>query len=403
MHEPGYLYLMINPSMEGMVKIGRTKLTPEQRAKELSAATGVPTPLQVVYEQYFSDVVEAEARVHALLEFRNFRVSVSREFFLAPTKVAIDAVLRAKSMCGSSGDCEDQGTPDIDTPYSQDKEEITHSNPWDEVMDLADKAYYGLDDTLEDHDEALKLYKQAARIGSGVACQMAGDILIFDFDETAEALGFYKLGAMRGIDECWAEMAFIYALKDHKDNSNKCWRRYFKSRSYIQDKGEDEWNSKVYHAALYVRLVCSGKCSFDNGEALTRIRDAVVRDLKNRIEPFVNRGSEENVMAVDRALRAMRDHAFALWALYPEARRQPQHGYIKQLDHLFGGGDQGFIFNEEGWQFCFYYSNVVEGIISYEELLVGMEVEFDPVEAEGYDDRLAANVRILRHSPPRMP
>src|SRR5688572_6679317 len=52
---PGYLYVLINPSLPGLVKIGKTNRDPEQRAAELSAATGVPTPFVLVYDAFFQN------------------------------------------------------------------------------------------------------------------------------------------------------------------------------------------------------------------------------------------------------------------------------------------------------------------------------------------------------------
>src|SRR6185369_11781349 len=39
---PGFVYALINPSMTGLVKVGRTERDPTGRAHELSSATGVP-------------------------------------------------------------------------------------------------------------------------------------------------------------------------------------------------------------------------------------------------------------------------------------------------------------------------------------------------------------------------
>jgi hypothetical protein len=55
MGKSGYIYLLINSAMEGFVKIGKTTKTPEERAKELSNATGVPTPFTVAFDSYFDD------------------------------------------------------------------------------------------------------------------------------------------------------------------------------------------------------------------------------------------------------------------------------------------------------------------------------------------------------------
>ena len=56
----GYVYVMINPSCEGLVKIGKTTKDPEERAKDLSSATGVATPFIVVYKRLFNDCSIAE-------------------------------------------------------------------------------------------------------------------------------------------------------------------------------------------------------------------------------------------------------------------------------------------------------------------------------------------------------
>ena len=47
----GYVYVLINPSMEGLVKIGMTTSTPEERVTELSSATGVPSKFILVYHK----------------------------------------------------------------------------------------------------------------------------------------------------------------------------------------------------------------------------------------------------------------------------------------------------------------------------------------------------------------
>jgi hypothetical protein len=53
MGTPGFVYVLINPSLPSYVKIGKTTKDPSIRAAELSSATGVPTPFYVAYEAYF--------------------------------------------------------------------------------------------------------------------------------------------------------------------------------------------------------------------------------------------------------------------------------------------------------------------------------------------------------------
>jgi len=55
MTTPGYIYALVNASMPGLVKVGRTSRDPKDRAAELSGATGVATPFLVVYHEHFAD------------------------------------------------------------------------------------------------------------------------------------------------------------------------------------------------------------------------------------------------------------------------------------------------------------------------------------------------------------
>lgn len=74
----GYVYILKNPSMPGLLKIGKTTRSVQQRANELWQ-TGVPTPFEVVAEVLSPDCHELEKAVHSLLA--GTRVSEMREFF----------------------------------------------------------------------------------------------------------------------------------------------------------------------------------------------------------------------------------------------------------------------------------------------------------------------------------
>lgn len=88
----GYVYVMTNSSIEGQVKIGKTTRDPYERAKELSSATGVPTPFVVVFYKPFRDCHFAEKTIHQYLEKKGYRVSNNREFFSMSIPEAIDVV-----------------------------------------------------------------------------------------------------------------------------------------------------------------------------------------------------------------------------------------------------------------------------------------------------------------------
>lgn len=88
----GYVYVMTNSSIEGQVKIGKTTRDPYERAKELSSATGVPTPFVVVFYKPFKDCHLAEKTIHQYLEKKGYRVNNNREFFNMSIPKAIDVV-----------------------------------------------------------------------------------------------------------------------------------------------------------------------------------------------------------------------------------------------------------------------------------------------------------------------
>jgi hypothetical protein len=77
----GYVYVMTNEAMPGLVKIGMTCGDPESRAQELSSATGVPFPFRVVVCKKVHRPKEKEAAIHELLSALGFRVNERREFF----------------------------------------------------------------------------------------------------------------------------------------------------------------------------------------------------------------------------------------------------------------------------------------------------------------------------------
>ncbi|WP_295019631.1 GIY-YIG nuclease family protein [Tabrizicola sp.] len=84
--EEGWLYVIENPSIPGMVKVGQTTRTPQERAVELHV-TGTPTPFDVAHAWPVQDVTAAERAAHAAL--RRFRVSTDREWFSLPSDRAV--------------------------------------------------------------------------------------------------------------------------------------------------------------------------------------------------------------------------------------------------------------------------------------------------------------------------
>jgi len=74
-----WVYVLKNSTQPGLLKIGYTKLTPEERAKQISNATGVPLPYEVAWAYRCFNGEQLEGEVHHAL--KKYRVNNAREFF----------------------------------------------------------------------------------------------------------------------------------------------------------------------------------------------------------------------------------------------------------------------------------------------------------------------------------
>jgi hypothetical protein len=86
----GFVYILINPAMPGLVKIGLTTDTSEARAAQLSTSSGIPSEFVVVYDELVADSAAVERSLHD--QFREYRPNPRREFFRIPIKTAIKAL-----------------------------------------------------------------------------------------------------------------------------------------------------------------------------------------------------------------------------------------------------------------------------------------------------------------------
>jgi hypothetical protein len=88
----GFVYVLSNSAMPGIVKVGRTAKLAEDRAKELHD-TGVPVPFDVEFRAATSHPKAVEQEAHTILA--SCRVTAKREFFRTSPSSAIDAVKEA--------------------------------------------------------------------------------------------------------------------------------------------------------------------------------------------------------------------------------------------------------------------------------------------------------------------
>lgn len=85
----GFVYILENSSIPGVLKIGQSAKDPNQRASELRT-TGVPYPFEVVYFGLFKDFQQLERAVHAHLA--TYRRTNDREFFSLSVEEAVSAI-----------------------------------------------------------------------------------------------------------------------------------------------------------------------------------------------------------------------------------------------------------------------------------------------------------------------
>lgn len=241
MIDNGYVYVLMNPSMHNLVKIGSTVIEPEEIAKELSLEMGDITPFVVAYDCYFKNCTEVKSFVYDFLENKGFQVSIKNNFFEIPIKDAIDAILKAKEHFGefqkndfqNSGKFEENSEDKKDDYYPDyDNEEIR------KLMKKAKEYQYGFGEEVEDINESINYYIKAINLGSIEANRELADIYYFGEKvkkDKAKAIKYYTEGAIRGDIDCYAELAPIYLEQNDENNAYECWEKYFTGRDVNEE------------------------------------------------------------------------------------------------------------------------------------------------------------------------
>jgi hypothetical protein len=263
--EQGWVYVLINPSIPGLVKVGRTTRLPSTRVAELSHATGVATPFILVFEQAFDDCVTAERDIHAALDRCGIRVTANREFFRGATTEVVRLILQYANAIGDDSTC------------ARRKSGL-------ELLDQGDRCLFGQDRSLQDLAEAVRCYQLAAARGSLLAFERLGVIIA----QTRGALrggracatAYLKEGARRGNYYCYCELAAEAAEEGNLTNFTKAWDLFFSQRQSAW-LDEIEGGDDRYPIALRRYVVTCFGLGLRPGHlpALTAEADALVRTL----------------------------------------------------------------------------------------------------------------------------
>lgn len=298
MDNNGYVYVLMNPAMAEMVKVGMTTREPEDRVEELSSATGVPNQFILVYKELFNDCVLAEKMVHEILEGKGYRVAQNREFFSVPIPEAIQVVQEVKKyILENKTEHSDVTNTSVAAAPPNDIKELING-----LLQTAKDHYYGTDDTLQDNKEATKIFKKASKLGSGEAYRFLGD-MILDLDDTywyygitfskrnrspkviEKALDCYKQGEKNGDRICLARMGNIYSASSSKDgvsynlqNSMKCWGLYIEK---IKDDGAEALDMyNILRFLTYLNKELHDRDSYKRESIFEWVQDRLLNNIE---------------------------------------------------------------------------------------------------------------------------
>lgn len=242
--EAGYLYVLVNPTLPGMVKIGRTARSPAERAAELSTATGVPTPFIVAFEQAFDDCHKAEAYVHEVLSHKGHRISSNREFFNISSTEAISAILATP------------GKLDALTTKANEDEVSTDAPYWKSLVEEAEAHLYGFGEHLVNERKAAELLEKAISLGGLTAYPLLSEMYSKGWGvrkDSAYSIDLLRQGIAAGNPFCAWKLGSTYMLSmqeledgskalQFQSDADKCFRRWL---AEMEGLGS-EWTEAVW-------------------------------------------------------------------------------------------------------------------------------------------------------------
>ena len=98
----GFIYILNNPSLEGMVKIGATTKDPNDKCRELSSNPSIPTPFNIVYYLSSMNPFKVVGIVHTILD--EYRVIKYSDFFNVDVVPTINLIEEIEIMLNKNYD-----------------------------------------------------------------------------------------------------------------------------------------------------------------------------------------------------------------------------------------------------------------------------------------------------------
>lgn len=261
----GYIYVLVNSSLPGLVKIGKTTRSPSERVGELSGATGVPMPFVIAYEQLFEDCGATERHVHAALAERGARLTANREFFTAKPADVIRIIMSAPGLLDPSDaratGADGGGGADADEPCDDPLNGLLRG-----LLDKAASCEVGDDGVFQGHERAYQLYARAASLGSAEAYERMGVFHMRGLGTRAsndEALECFKRSIDLGNFYALSEVAKLHwGAGRHVDSMNSLWALAEARKAHFKGRAQTGGERALYAARLADVLLatCRDRC-----------------------------------------------------------------------------------------------------------------------------------------------
>jgi hypothetical protein len=223
----GYLYVLVNPSIPGLAKVGKTTRDPADRVAELSSATGVASPFILLYQQPVADCDKAEEWVHDALTSRGWRYAPNREFFSAPSHEIVSLVFQAAQVVAGPEQPQNGGKSAV----PDDAGTSAQISEGERLATLALELIAGGPNTLADRPRGILLLQQAADLGFLPACSAIGRWLLrgeLGAKKDLQKAYRYLCLSLEGGDLCsHALLAELFMENFQREAAQKQWSEYF--------------------------------------------------------------------------------------------------------------------------------------------------------------------------------
>ena len=220
----GFLYVLTNPSMPGMAKVGKTTRDPMGRVSELSSATGVATPFVLMYQQPVADCHSAEAWVHGELERQGGRVAPNREFFNAPLHEIVALLAKAATLQFAGAEQRLQGELQRATVAGS-------AVLVDELLAEGDAYENGNGEVIKNPRKAIERYTQAGNLGSSIGWMYAAMIFHHGADGVQpnyeNAVIRYRKAVELGAWYCMAPIARVFSKVGQRQGAATSWNEFW--------------------------------------------------------------------------------------------------------------------------------------------------------------------------------